>query len=104
DGIRDFHVTGVQTCALPIFRVDSARNQRVDLVVFRVAPRHAVETIRVFGAADSRAPESIRVAYRGKGLGAVGEQSEIEIVRGEEAACRVVPEQDSGAGRDDLRA
>src|SRR5690606_39573899 len=22
DGIRDFHVTGVQTCALPIFSVD----------------------------------------------------------------------------------
>src|SRR5690606_40403302 len=22
DGIRDFHVTGVQTCALPIFTVD----------------------------------------------------------------------------------
>src|SRR5690606_40205642 len=24
DGIRDFHVTGVQTCALPIFRVTHA--------------------------------------------------------------------------------
>src|SRR5690606_39671227 len=24
DGIRDFHVTGVQTCALPILRVDVA--------------------------------------------------------------------------------
>src|SRR5690606_26414541 len=23
DGIRDFHVTGVQTCALPIFRLDA---------------------------------------------------------------------------------
>src|SRR5690606_39670621 len=23
DGIRDFHVTGVQTCALPIFRVET---------------------------------------------------------------------------------
>src|SRR6266511_5923541 len=30
DGIRDFHVTGVQTCALPIFRETSAR---ADLVV-----------------------------------------------------------------------
>src|SRR5690606_33817713 len=26
DGIRDFHVTGVQTCALPIFRWWSARS------------------------------------------------------------------------------
>src|SRR5690606_41170709 len=25
DGIRDFHVTGVQTCALPIFIVDATR-------------------------------------------------------------------------------
>src|SRR5690606_39544395 len=25
DGIRDFHVTGVQTCALPIFPVDERR-------------------------------------------------------------------------------
>src|SRR5690606_39543680 len=24
DGIRDFHVTGVQTCALPIFQSDSS--------------------------------------------------------------------------------
>src|SRR5690606_39741904 len=24
DGIRDFHVTGVQTCALPISRIDAA--------------------------------------------------------------------------------
>src|SRR5690606_40495664 len=24
DGIRDFHVTGVQTCALPIYRADAA--------------------------------------------------------------------------------
>src|SRR5690606_40050829 len=24
DGIRDFHVTGVQTCALPIFAVDGS--------------------------------------------------------------------------------
>src|SRR5690606_40820839 len=26
DGIRDFHVTGVQTCALPIFSVSEVRD------------------------------------------------------------------------------
>src|SRR5690606_41186558 len=26
DGIRDFHVTGVQTCALPIYEIKSALN------------------------------------------------------------------------------
>src|SRR5690606_39539934 len=31
DGIRDFHVTGVQTCALPIFHIlDIARSFGVD--------------------------------------------------------------------------
>src|SRR5690606_40395887 len=29
DGIRDFHVTGVQTCALPILRADSRYNRDV---------------------------------------------------------------------------
>src|SRR5690606_41139516 len=28
DGIRDFHVTGVQTCALPIYQATSARSGR----------------------------------------------------------------------------
>src|SRR5690606_40087726 len=28
DGIRDFHVTGVQTCALPIFRSESPARSR----------------------------------------------------------------------------
>src|SRR5690606_40051855 len=28
DGIRDFHVTGVQTCALPIFRVRPRKSAR----------------------------------------------------------------------------
>src|SRR5690606_39336609 len=29
DGIRDFHVTGVQTCALPILRIDGVEDVRV---------------------------------------------------------------------------
>src|SRR5690606_39946231 len=28
DGIRDFHVTGVQTCALPISRAEDGRHDR----------------------------------------------------------------------------
>src|SRR5690606_40529217 len=32
DGIRDFHVTGVQTCALPIFQRSNALLQFVDLL------------------------------------------------------------------------
>src|SRR5690606_39949877 len=29
DGIRDFHVTGVHTCALPIFAPHNADNKRI---------------------------------------------------------------------------
>src|SRR6266511_5950336 len=32
DGIRDFHVTGVQTCALPISLVEKGQLELVDLV------------------------------------------------------------------------
>src|SRR5690606_42008700 len=32
DGIRDFHVTGVQTCALPIWRVAEAARERVEVL------------------------------------------------------------------------
>src|SRR5690606_39827954 len=35
DGIRDFHVTGVQTCALPIFFM--VRGQNTTAVVYRLA-------------------------------------------------------------------
>src|SRR5437870_12706452 len=34
DGIRDGHVTGVQTCALPIYGVPVAQDQRMDAGVF----------------------------------------------------------------------
>src|SRR5690606_40505603 len=37
DGIRDFHVTGVQTCALPIFRV-----RDVEVASGRAAPQRAL--------------------------------------------------------------
>src|SRR5690606_39915909 len=33
DGIRDFHVTGVQTCALPIFNLDILERHQAELVM-----------------------------------------------------------------------
>src|SRR5690606_26227025 len=33
DGIRDFHVTGVQTCALPIYIVGSVRSERCNRII-----------------------------------------------------------------------
>src|SRR5690606_40370970 len=35
DGIRDFHVTGVQTCALPIFNVQAVRCTRLFIVFLK---------------------------------------------------------------------
>src|SRR5690606_40739317 len=42
DGIRDFHVTGVQTCALPIcsFENQQARSQQISSL-FQAASSHA---------------------------------------------------------------
>src|SRR5690606_36778514 len=53
DGIRDFHVTGVQTCALPIYpgTLDPITSGHVDLVD-RAAP--LLERL-VIGVAESRA-------------------------------------------------
>src|SRR5690606_39696189 len=43
DGIRDFHVTGVQTCALPISSklVDVVRFEKLDLLHVHYAIPHA---------------------------------------------------------------
>src|SRR5690606_40599009 len=38
DGIRDFHVTGVQTCALPIYQVSSVSRQIVHKRRQRIRP------------------------------------------------------------------
>ena len=35
DGIRDYDVTGVQTCALPIFRIGELIRERIDQDTFR---------------------------------------------------------------------
>src|SRR5207302_5541763 len=55
DGIRDFHVTGVQTCALPIFR-SPARGPR--------GRADDADRARRGGAARPTAPMGRRVARR----------------------------------------
>src|SRR5690606_40393638 len=45
DGIRDFHVTGVQTCALPISGSPKARNLPVNWPSGRVNPNPYAATI-----------------------------------------------------------
>src|SRR5436309_16065496 len=48
DGIRDFHVTGVQTCALPISPVFGGKLKRFDGAKAKAVPgvRHVVQIER----------------------------------------------------------
>src|SRR5690606_40359439 len=69
DGIRDFHVTGVQTCALPIWRAAAARG------IAHWAPVHGGGRLvaggrhRLAGAADRPHAEDEDAAER-EGRGA----------------------------------
>src|SRR6266511_5693847 len=45
DGIRDFHVTGVQTCALPISGADGCRSLTVENLDFADARHTGRETL-----------------------------------------------------------
>src|SRR5207302_5574821 len=43
DGIRDFHVTGVQTCALPIYSPLVSAADRMEFLIRRFAAHHGRE-------------------------------------------------------------
>src|SRR5699024_6582347 len=75
DGIRDRNVTGVQTCALPIWlladKAYSSRAARAHLRRRRIKasiaqPRDQREHRRRKGSAGGRPPAFDRVAYRGR--------------------------------------
>src|SRR5690606_40205089 len=58
DGIRDFHVTGVQTCALPIYA-----NRRWGIVVQRARNRQrAVRTQRRLALHGHRPPGNLSMS------------------------------------------
>src|SRR5690606_40581742 len=65
DGIRDFHVTGVQTCALPIFELDGDH------------PPQTVEDAT--GAGDLVAGHGGRAQYQLRS-GLVGEDAAVDVV------------------------
>src|SRR5690606_40870641 len=87
DGIRDFHVTGVQTCALPIYR-GRGRGRR------RAGGRRAGRRARARRGADGRADA---------GDGRPGGDAAADVVRlGVQeigrASCRERVERAGGAG------
>src|SRR5690606_39889519 len=45
DGIRDFHVTGVQTCALPIYQNPFFCTYRKSKTLFPHLPNHKLPTV-----------------------------------------------------------
>src|SRR6266511_2146725 len=74
DGIRDFHVTGVQTCALPICqgRVEIAAELRGDRLVYRVSDTGigiAADKIDTLFAEFRQGDATISHEFGGTGLG-----------------------------------
>src|SRR5437764_14681830 len=73
DGIRDTSVTGVQTCALPIYDMLSPREQpaqrfpRAPPHDDRVAERQALEVLEVFGEVPWQAALATDYAVRRNG-------------------------------------
>src|SRR5690606_5446492 len=52
DGIRDFHVTGVQTCALPIFISPFPDGFEYDMEQLKTITRHYVDNTMVLHSRD----------------------------------------------------
>src|SRR5690606_39494931 len=90
DGIRDFHVTGVQTCALPISSFGSALVALIPIPVSDLLPMTAIQTAmilkiaRAFGFSinRSRARELLPML-------AAGRSEERRV--GKEGGCRRSP-------------
>src|SRR3989454_5816015 len=91
DGIRDYKVTGVQTCALPISRQVHARPAQHEPVVLDVVPR-----LRHRGVREQRAQRSQRVA--GEGGEVPGRDAARELAVGRDVREREVPGAPGRAG------
>src|SRR5690606_40305376 len=60
DGIRDFHVTGVRTCALPIFRGEAGQGDRT-----RAGARGSVRSRRNDRTGIGGGVQAVRTGIRG---------------------------------------
>src|SRR5690606_40092987 len=100
DGIRDFHVTGVQTCALPISGTQPLHDMPEPLSMEKPVPEfpsgfetdfRAVEPIGTRASGSSGVSQATTSARGALGEGA----ATVEIGR---AACRERGENEEGAG------
>src|SRR5207302_2573618 len=65
DGIRDFHVTGVQTCALPISSISSSSSQECDSCeATRTVARRHCRSRRSIARVTNRSNDSSRSEER----------------------------------------
>src|SRR6266511_5467331 len=97
DGIRDFHVTGVQTCALPIWGPGgrSAPQHGLARAAHRPPPRSAAATPGAPGPGPAGPRASRRVLAHPDRPGRGGRQPAVRGRRGGE------PRSDLGADRDE---
>src|SRR5207302_4733473 len=99
DGIRDFHVTGVQTCALPISlrlggsepeRALLARNLERNRLLGYQGDRDEVHDVAVQDQAPGLAALALfRMMQEERGERAVGRPRLVELVAGAEIAAQV---------------
>src|SRR5207302_3502711 len=98
DGIRDFHVTGVQTCALPIYRATCHRCRR------KRSRRRNCRLRRRTGALRGqhrRAPRLGWCAEAERGDGPARRSEERRV--GKEGRGRRAPEEEKKKGREATR-
>src|SRR5207302_5865459 len=86
DGIRDFHVTGVQTCALPIYRGVYGDDERNNCRSWRKGPDIIVHsTIHPIMGPDKGSGMPPLIYYRQSNTSDLGAMAKREIGR---ASCR----------------
>src|SRR5690606_40779934 len=78
DGIRDFHVTGVQTCALPILPLEAVKNEIEPIV------RNRVKAKKLIAQANEASNGATSLAQIGEKLGKSPVSAENIVFRSEE--------------------
>src|SRR5690606_40929478 len=91
DGIRDFHVTGVQTCALPIWGVE----QTVDILApEEPALARGASVQRVLDERQARSVEVLELGHREIAL------LPVDDLRRQQGSCRFLRSEERRVGKE----